>query len=141
MTQKPIEEHDKDTEMDEANTEMDKVDTETTENEPTDKKPEEADKENQPEQPVERPSVATTVSPEKLQQLVLMRTFHIDAVRFIEQIHAAIPIIAQLLSSKSKAEVLESMDFLVVGYNYKVKLSSVSQLAIHKKKKVLISIL
>lgn len=86
----------------------------------------EANKENQPENPVEQPATITTVSPEKLQQLVLMRTFHVDAVRFIEQIHIAIPIITQLLSSKSKAEVLESMDFLVIGYNYKVKLASVS---------------
>jgi condensin complex subunit 1 len=66
----------------------------------------------------------TIVSAEKYQQLLLMRTFHKDAIQFIELIHKAIPIVTQLLSSKSKAEVLESMDFLVVGYNYKVKLAS-----------------
>ncbi|KAI7899931.1 non-SMC mitotic condensation complex subunit 1-domain-containing protein [Cokeromyces recurvatus] len=66
----------------------------------------------------------TVVSAEKLQQLVMMRAFHADAVQFIELIHKAIPIITQLLSSKSKAEVLESMDFLVVAYNYKVKIAN-----------------
>lgn len=119
-------EKDEDTEMEDASI----MEVETTED---------ANKENQPEnqsdaQPNDQSDHATertittttTVSPEKLQQLVLMRTFHVDAVKFIEQIHLAIPIITQLLSSKSKAEVLESMDFLVVGYNYKVKLSSVS---------------
>ncbi|KAI8389378.1 condensin complex subunit 1 [Blakeslea trispora] len=66
----------------------------------------------------------TVVSPEKLQQLILMRTFHTDAIQFIELVHSSISTVTQLLSSKSKAEVLESMDFLVTCYNYKVKLAS-----------------
>lgn len=101
-----------------------------------------ADKESQSEMPLddkEEPSTAepepsqqqepaeqtaapkTIVSNEKIQQLEMMRKYHADAVAFIKLIHEAIPIIIQLLSSKSKAEVLESMDFLVVGYNYKIK--------------------
>ncbi|KAI9263006.1 non-SMC mitotic condensation complex subunit 1-domain-containing protein [Helicostylum pulchrum] len=78
-----------------------------------------------PSTPLPTESVAPKVfvSAEKLQQLILMRTFHMDAIQFIEKIHIAIPTIAQLLSSKSKAEVLESMDFLVVAFNYKVKLA------------------
>ncbi|KAI8645568.1 non-SMC mitotic condensation complex subunit 1-domain-containing protein [Parasitella parasitica] len=67
------------------------------------------------------PAPKTIVTAEKLQQLKLMRQYHIDSVQFIQVIHDAIPTITQLLSSKSKAEVLESMDFLVVGYNYKIK--------------------
>lgn len=119
-------ETDEDTEMTEATA------AEEIENDP------EEDKENQPEQPQEEtpapapaPATAvkpanekTIVSPEKLQQLLLMQTFHVDAVRFIELIHSAIPTITQLLSSKSKAEVLESMELLVVSYNYKVKLAA-----------------
>ncbi|KAI8991499.1 non-SMC mitotic condensation complex subunit 1-domain-containing protein [Mycotypha africana] len=66
----------------------------------------------------------TIVSAEKLQQLILMRQFHVDAVQFIELLQKAIPITTQLLSSKSKAEVLESMDFLVTCYNYKVDLAA-----------------
>lgn len=106
---------DEDTEMTEANEE------EESEN-----------KESTPAPAVVIPTLSekTIVSPEKLQQLVLMQTFHVDAVKFIDQIHIAIPIITQLLSSKSKAEVLESMEFLVVSYNYKVKLAAVSKLCI-----------
>lgn len=119
-------EADEDTEMTEA---AEITDAEETENDP------EGNKENQPEQQEETPAPATTVKPasektivsaEKLQQLLLMQTFHVDAVRFIELIHSAIPTITQLLSSKSKAEVLESMELLVVSYNYKVKLAAVS---------------
>lgn len=120
---KEAKETDEDTEMTEAS------DAEEKENDP------EEDKENQPVQKeatpaptttIKPPSEKTIVSPEKLQQLLLMQTFHVDAVRFIELIHSAIPTIAQLLSSKSKAEVLESMELLVVSYNYKVKLAAVS---------------
>ncbi|CAO3636786.1 unnamed protein product [Mucor hiemalis] len=118
---KEAKETDEDTEMTEAS------DAEEKENDP------EEDKENQPVQKeatpaptttIKPPSEKTIVSPEKLQQLLLMQTFHVDAVRFIELIHSAIPTIAQLLSSKSKAEVLESMELLVVSYNYKVKLAA-----------------
>ncbi|KAF7729652.1 Condensin complex subunit [Apophysomyces ossiformis] len=70
------------------------------------------------------PAAPVVVSAEKMQQLTLMRTFHMDAIQFIQQIQGCIPTICQLLSSKSKAEVLEAMDFLVVAYNYKVKAAS-----------------
>lgn len=66
------------------------------------------------------------ISAEKMQQLTLMKKFHTDAIKFIQQIHSAVPIICQLLSSKSKQEVLEAMDFLVTAYEYKVKSASVS---------------
>lgn len=80
--------------------------------------------EEQKETEVEKPqSSKTVVSAEKLQQLILMKAFHEDAIAFIQQIHACIPIITQLLSSKSKAEVLESMNFLVIAYNYQVKIA------------------
>ncbi|KAI9006529.1 condensin complex component cnd1 [Phycomyces nitens] len=84
----------------------------------------EADKTDEPKEttqvePVQTPKIF--VSEEKMQQLILMRTFHMDAIRFIQQLHTAMPTILQLLSSKTKAEVLEAMDFLVVCYNYKVK--------------------
>ncbi|KAG0193993.1 Condensin complex subunit [Apophysomyces sp. BC1034] len=82
----------------------------------------------QPDQPQDSPTeteaVPIVVSAEKMQQLTLMKTFHMDAIQFIQQIHKSIPIICQLLSSKSKAEVLEAMDFLVVAYTYKVKAAS-----------------
>jgi condensin complex subunit 1 len=123
QTKEPDEQEDEDTEMTET-------DDGNKENKPVDQQAE----------PVEAPTASTTIPPqpeaekvitqktivsaEKYQQLLLMRTFHTDAIQFIELIHKAIPIITQLLSSKSKAEVLESMDFLVVGYNYKVELAT-----------------
>ena len=67
----------------------------------------------------------TVISPEKMQQLTLMKTFHNDAVKFILQLHTAMPLICQLLSSKSKPEVLEAMELLVTAHEYKVKLASV----------------
>jgi condensin complex subunit 1 len=120
---------DEDTEMTEADADTDKEE-QYKENQPEEVAPTSEAAALEIEQHQAAKSIATPaqkiiVSPEKLQQLVMMRTFHGDAVRFIEQIHAAIPTITQLLSSKSKAEVLESMDFLVVGYNYKVKPSAV----------------
>jgi condensin complex subunit 1 len=127
---------DKSTENIDEDVEMEETDAETNKNND--------DKENQSEapeeegessaqttneltqpQPQQQPEMIaipkTIISAEKLQQITLMRQYHTDAVQFIMLIHEAIPIITQLLSSKSKAEVLESMDFLVVSYNYKVK--------------------
>ncbi|KAI8140581.1 armadillo-type protein [Fennellomyces sp. T-0311] len=64
------------------------------------------------------------ISAEKMQQLTLMKTFHADAVKFIQQLHASMPLIFQLLSSKSKPEVLEAMEFLVTAYEYKISTAS-----------------
>lgn len=86
----------------------------------------ESNRETTPQPTAEPVPQYTIISPEKMQQLTLMRTFHMDAVKFVQQLHVAIPIICQLLSSKSKPEVLEAMDFLVTAHNYKVKPAAVS---------------
>lgn len=86
----------------------------------------ESNQESTPQPNTEPTPQFTVISVEKMQQLTLMRTFHMDAVKFVKQIHVAIPIICQLLSSKSKPEVLEAMDFLVTAHNYKVKPAAVS---------------
>lgn len=126
------EESEKETETTEENQDEDVEMTEATQDEEEEEK--EKDKENQDPESSEAKEPAaddsnkekTVVSAEKMQQLVLMHTYHKDAVQFIELLHKATPTITQLLSSKSKAEVLESMDFLVNGYNYKVKPATVS---------------
>jgi condensin complex subunit 1 len=74
----------------------------------------------------------TIISAEKMQQLTLMKTFLVDAVKFIEQIHKSIPIVIQLLSSKSKLEVVEAMDFFMTAYLYKINMAKVKK----KKKSV-----
>lgn len=86
---------------------------------------EETAKPSDTQQPVQK----TVVSVEKMQQLKLMKTFHTDAIKFIQQVHTAIPIISQLLSSKVKPEVLEAMDFFVKAYDYKIKPASVCWLS------------
>jgi condensin complex subunit 1 len=72
------------------------------------------------------PKPTKIISAEKMQQLTLMKTFLVDAIKFIEQIHKSVPIVGHLLSSKSKLEVVESMDFFMTAYLYKVKLAKVS---------------
>lgn len=86
----------------------------------------ESNRETTPQPTAQPEPQYTIISPEKMQQLTLMRTFHMDAVKFVQQLHVAIPIICQLLSSKSKPEVLEAMEFLVTAHNYKVKPAAVS---------------
>lgn len=125
--QQPQGEKEQETES-EKNTEAADEDTEMSE---ADKENQEPEPSRQEETTVETPEKQkTVVSAEKLQQLVLMHTYHGDAVQFIELLHKATPIITQLLSSKSKAEVLESMDFLVTGYNYKLQPATVSLMVI-----------
>ncbi|KAL1919463.1 uncharacterized protein VTP21DRAFT_2156 [Calcarisporiella thermophila] len=62
-------------------------------------------------------------SAEDYMKLQLMRRFYVDAIRFIEQIHSAIPVLCQLLASTNKAEVMEAMDFFVVALSYKIELA------------------
>ncbi|KAK4520610.1 uncharacterized protein ATC70_006488 [Mucor velutinosus] len=127
----PADDVDKDIVMEDVDAVMDENKEDDKENQP-EVPSEEKEKSSteaataEPDQPQQQPAEKiaapkTIVSNEKIQQLEMMCKYHTDATAFIKLIHEAIPTIIQLLSSKSKAEVLESMDFLVVGYNYKVK--------------------
>lgn len=58
---------------------------------------------------------------ELMARLQLTRKYYIEAIRFIEVLHAATPIVCQLLSSKNKSEVIEAMDFFVVIDAYKIE--------------------
>ncbi|KAI8073076.1 non-SMC mitotic condensation complex subunit 1-domain-containing protein [Gongronella butleri] len=64
--------------------------------------------------------VVRFVSQENMQQLKFMQKFLADAVEFIKQLEACMPHINQFLSSKSKLEVVEAMDFYMTAYLYKV---------------------
>ncbi|CAO3608092.1 unnamed protein product [Cunninghamella echinulata] len=100
-----------------------------------DKNMKDDNKDNQPQQQEEEndeniptTSITTTIkrtiiSAEKMQQLRLMKTFLADAIRFIEQIHKSIFMVGQLLSSKSKLEVVEAMDFFMTAYLYNISLA------------------
>lgn len=58
---------------------------------------------------------------ELMTRLQLTRKYYTEAIRFIEVLHEATPIVCQLLSSKNKSEVIEAMDFFVVIDAYKVE--------------------
>ncbi|KAI4213435.1 MAG: hypothetical protein LQ351_003935 [Letrouitia transgressa] len=58
---------------------------------------------------------------EMMARLELTRKYYIEAVRFIEVLHEAAPVVCQLLSSKNKSEIIEAMDFFVVLDAYKIE--------------------
>jgi hypothetical protein len=66
------------------------------------------------------------VSTDEYHRINLAVRFNADAIKFISQIQTAIPFICMLLASKSKVEVVESMDFFVTAWNYKIEASAVS---------------
>ena len=53
-------------------------------------------------------------------KLQLQQKYYSDALVFIQQLRDAIPILCQLLSSKNKTEVVDTMEFFVVAYKYKL---------------------
>ncbi|RIB15151.1 non-SMC mitotic condensation complex subunit 1 [Gigaspora rosea] len=60
-------------------------------------------------------------SANEIMRLQLTRRYYSDAVRFIHQIHTAVPTLCQLLGSTTKSEVLETMEFFVTAYTYKME--------------------
>ncbi len=58
---------------------------------------------------------------ELMARLQLTRKYYTEAIRFIEVLHAGIPVVCQLLSSKNKSEVIEAMDFFVVIDAYNIE--------------------
>ena len=58
---------------------------------------------------------------EMLTRLQLTRKYYLEALRFIEVLQDATPVVCQLLSSKNKSEVVEAMDFFVVLDAYKLE--------------------
>ena len=58
---------------------------------------------------------------EMMTRLQLTRKYYLEALRFIEVLQDATPIVCQLLGSKNKSEVIEAMDFFVVLDAYKLE--------------------
>ena len=58
---------------------------------------------------------------ELMTRLQLTHKYYSEAIRFINVLHDATPIVCQLLSSKNKSEVIEAMDFFVVIDAYKIE--------------------
>lgn len=93
----------------------------TTEKETVEQEPQKP--KAKPRQSIDLESLAAKLSPadaEKVIRLRLTRKYYVDALAFIEQLSAAVPMLSQLLVSTSKAEVLECMEFFRVAHEYKV---------------------
>ncbi|CAI5063691.1 BBT_HP_G0006020.mRNA.1.CDS.1 [Saccharomyces cerevisiae] len=73
------------------------------------------------ENEVENINTATNTS--VLMKLKLMIVYYKDAISFIKEIHKSIELISNLLFSKNRNEVLESMDFLVLADAFDIELS------------------
>lgn len=58
---------------------------------------------------------------EIMNKLQLTRRYYSEAIKFIEVLHEASPIVTQLLSSKNKSEIIEAMDFFVTLDAYKIE--------------------
>jgi condensin complex subunit 1 len=68
---------------------------------------------------------ADSTTGEDLMKLQLTKRYYTEALKFIESLHEASGVISQLLASKNKSEVLESMDFFVVADAYKLATAKV----------------
>lgn len=71
------------------------------------------------------PNSNPTATSEDLMKLQLTKRYYTEALKFIESLHEASETISQLLASKNKSEVLESMDFFVVADAYKLSTAKV----------------
>jgi condensin complex subunit 1 len=58
-------------------------------------------------------------------KLQLTRRYYVEALRFIDSIHAASEMVTQLLSAKNKSEVIEAMDFFKTLDVHKVETAKV----------------
>ena len=64
------------------------------------------------------PQLSLSELSDGLAKLQLTRRYYADAVRFIHQIHTAIPTLCQLLASTTKSEVIEAIEFFETAYIY-----------------------
>ena len=66
------------------------------------------------------PPAMSSADQEQLVQLRLTHTYCTDALKFMTCLERGVPILVQLLASTNKAEVLASMEFFRVAYEYKI---------------------
>ncbi|KAF3912955.1 hypothetical protein ABW21_db0205302 [Orbilia brochopaga] len=80
--------------------------------------------ENKP-QVLSGPTAEDIATSEAINKLQLTKRYYMDALRFIQSLHSASSLVAQLLGSRNKSEVIEAMDFFVILDAYKVEPSKV----------------
>lgn len=66
------------------------------------------------------------VDQETLMRLRLTKKYYSDAIGFVQQLERAVDVIADLLASTVKSEVLEAMEFFKVASQYKLEAADVS---------------
>lgn len=71
-----------------------------------------------------------TVDGDTLNRLRLTKQYYADAIGFISQLDRAMSLIADLIASKVKSEVLEAMEFFKVAYEYKIEAADVRSLSL-----------
>ena len=64
---------------------------------------------------------AEAATAEALNKLQLTKRYYLEALKFINILHEASPIVTRLLSSKNKSEIIEAMDFFVMLDAYKIE--------------------
>lgn len=69
-----------------------------------------------------------SVDSETLTRLRLIKNYYADAIAFIAQLDRAMLLLADLLASKVKSEVLEAMEFFTVAFEYKIEAAEVRNL-------------
>lgn len=69
-----------------------------------------------------------SVDSETLTRLRLTKKYYADAIAFIAQLDRAMLLLADLLASKVKSEVLEAMEFFTVAFEYKIEAAEVRNL-------------
>ncbi|WWC85617.1 uncharacterized protein L201_000481 [Kwoniella dendrophila CBS 6074] len=63
----------------------------------------------------------TNLDPELIHKLRLTKKYYSDSLKFINQLENSIPILCQLLVSTTKSEVLESMRFFRIAFEYNLQ--------------------
>jgi len=58
---------------------------------------------------------------EAIEKLTLTKRYYTEALKFIDVLHEATPVICQLLGSKNKSEVIEAMDYFEIGDAYNIE--------------------
>lgn len=71
------------------------------------------------------PRRSVQMSEDEVARLRLTQRYYAEAIRFIDSIHDASNIVCQLLLSKNKTEVIESMDFFVLLDAYGIQCAKV----------------
>jgi condensin complex subunit 1 len=67
------------------------------------------------------PAELSTLDSDRVNMLRLRKRYYSDALAFIASVAKAVPMIADLLTSKVKSEALEAMEFFCIAHEYNIE--------------------